>query len=73
MSDKPTDLDKRLASRRYSDEDADKSTSTIRALTPCHDLSVEAHITKDATTPVLLEFLPPLPPSPSIIGPPSPY
>ena len=72
MSDKPTDLDKRLALRRYSDEDADKSTSTIRALTPCHDLSVEAHITKDATTPVLLEFLPPLPPSPSIIGPPSP-
>ncbi len=68
MTEKPTDLDKKLF-RLASEDEADKSTSTIRAYTPCHDISVEGHLPKDATTPVLLESLPPLPPSPIIVEP----
>ena len=69
MTDKPTDFDRKLARRHSEEEDKNFSTSTIRALTPCHDLSAENHATKDATTPVLLGPLPPLPPSPKIVEP----
>lgn len=74
MSEKQTDLEKKLSSRHsFDDEDGNHSTTTIRAVTPsCHDLSVDLLTTaKDATTPVLLEPLPPLPQSPKIIEPPS--
>ena len=71
MSDKQTDLDKKLHTRHsFDDEDGNHSTTTIRAVTPSgHDLSVDC-TAKDATTPVLLEPLPPLPQSPKIIEPP---
>lgn len=71
MSVKQKDFEKKIVAKHsFDDEECNFSNSTIRAPTPSvNDVSVENFaMVEDATTPVLPDPLPPLPPSPRIFS-----